>query len=299
MEVDGHKVARIRVDRVSQGWVQTSDGRLLVRAGPTNRTLVGEELARFVRERSTEPVEDMPVPNVSIADLRQEDVRRFLRTRLRRQRVNAEVELRTLGFLDPEGRVRLATLLLFGREPQHDYRRFGIEIQRFDGSVDDVARTLRGRTQLKGDLATLVESADQMIYDEMRRDAVIRGLVREEVPEFPPIAIREALLNAVGHRDYSLKGSSVQVRLFADGIEIGAHTANHVDLTTAGSTLNFEVAGSKASLEAVVGHPVLDFCYPSGKFNAQVVQAVQAAGYESATTTMATTLKNTSKSTAK
>lgn len=220
MEVDGHKVARIRVDRVSQGWVQTSDGRLLVRAGPTNRTLVGEELARFVRERSTEPVEDMPVPNVSIADLRQEDVRRFLRTRLRRQRVNAEVELRTLGFLDPEGRVRLATLLLFGREPQHDYRRFGIEIQRFDGSVDDVARTLRGRTQLKGDLATLVESADQMIYDEMRRDAVIRGLVREEVPEFPPIAIREALLNAVGHRDYSLKGSSVQVRLFADGIEI-------------------------------------------------------------------------------
>jgi peptidoglycan/xylan/chitin deacetylase (PgdA/CDA1 family) len=80
--------------------------------------------------------------------------------------------------------------------------------------------------------------------------------------------------------------SPEQVReMDAYGIEIGAHTANHVDLTRAGSTLNFEVAGSKASLEAVVGHPVLDFCYPSGKFNAQVIQAVQAAGYESATTT--------------
>jgi ATP-dependent DNA helicase RecG len=54
----------------------------------------------------------------------------------------------------------------------------------------------------------------------MRRDAVVRGLVREEVPEYPTIAIREALLNALGHRDYALSGSSVQVRLFADGIEI-------------------------------------------------------------------------------
>jgi ATP-dependent DNA helicase RecG len=54
----------------------------------------------------------------------------------------------------------------------------------------------------------------------MRRDAVIRGLVREEVPEFPPLALREALLNAVGHRDYSLRGSAVQVRLFDDAIEV-------------------------------------------------------------------------------
>jgi peptidoglycan/xylan/chitin deacetylase (PgdA/CDA1 family) len=69
------------------------------------------------------------------------------------------------------------------------------------------------------------------------------------------------------------------------GIEIGAHTVNHVDLTKAGSALGFEVSGSKTSLEAIVGHPVLDFCYPSGRFNPQVIQAVQAAGFESATTT--------------
>jgi ATP-dependent DNA helicase RecG len=200
--------------------VQTSDGRLLVRAGPTNRTLVGEELARFVRERSAEPVEDMGLRDVSTADLEPGAVRGFLRRRLRREQVNPDVELRNLGFIDPAGRVRLATLLLFGRAPQRDRRRFGLEILRFDGSIDDQPRTLRDRAQLTGHLAILVEKADRMIYDEMRRDAVIRGLVREEVPEFPPIAIREALLNAVGHRDYSLSGSSVQVRLFADGIEI-------------------------------------------------------------------------------
>ena len=77
-----------------------------------------------------------------------------------------------------------------------------------------------------------------------------------------------------------------QVReMDAYGIEIGAHTVNHVDLTKAGGTLAYEVGGSKAALEALLGHPVLDFCYPSGRFNAQVINAVQAAGYESATTT--------------
>jgi peptidoglycan/xylan/chitin deacetylase (PgdA/CDA1 family) len=77
-----------------------------------------------------------------------------------------------------------------------------------------------------------------------------------------------------------------QVReMDAYGIEIGAHTANHVDLTSAGGSLGSEVSGSKAALEALVGHPVLDFCYPSGRYNAAVIQAVQAAGFDSATTT--------------
>ena len=77
-----------------------------------------------------------------------------------------------------------------------------------------------------------------------------------------------------------------QVReMDAYGIEIGAHTVNHVDLTTAGGSLGTEVSGSKTALEALVGHPVLDFCYPSGRYNPAVIQAVQAAGFDSATTT--------------
>jgi peptidoglycan/xylan/chitin deacetylase (PgdA/CDA1 family) len=77
-----------------------------------------------------------------------------------------------------------------------------------------------------------------------------------------------------------------QVReMDAHGIEIGAHTVDHVDLTRAGGSLGFEVGGSKATLEAVVGHPVLDFCYPAGRYNAAVIQAVEAAGFQSATTT--------------
>jgi ATP-dependent DNA helicase RecG len=217
--VDGYDVACIQVAPLARGWVQTSDGRLLVRAGPTNRALVGDELLRFVRERAADPVEDEPVSAVGIDDLRPELLRQFLHARLGRSRVNLATSARDLGLTTADGRVRLATLLTFGKEPQRQNRRFGIVVSRFEGSVDSDAR-LRDKRELSGPLPVLVAHADQRIYDEMRRDAVVRGLVREEVPEYPPVALREALVNAVGHRDYSLRGAAVEVRLYDDAVEV-------------------------------------------------------------------------------
>lgn len=72
----------------------------------------------------------------------------------------------------------------------------------------------------------------------------------------------------------------------AYGIEIGGHTVSHSDLTKLGpDQLRAEVAGSKAQLEALVGHPVTAFCYPAGRFNQAVIDAVQSAGFANATTT--------------
>jgi peptidoglycan/xylan/chitin deacetylase (PgdA/CDA1 family) len=71
------------------------------------------------------------------------------------------------------------------------------------------------------------------------------------------------------------------------GMEIAAHTMNHVDLTKAnGAQLVQQVDGSRSALEQLVGHPVLDFCYPSGRFNPSVVAQVRAAGFRDGTTTV-------------
>ncbi|MDQ6898766.1 MAG: polysaccharide deacetylase family protein [Candidatus Dormibacteraeota bacterium] len=71
------------------------------------------------------------------------------------------------------------------------------------------------------------------------------------------------------------------------GIEVGAHTVTHADLTVVdGAQLTHEVVDSKSSLEQIVNHPVLDFSYPSGRHNPAVVKAVQAAGFDTATTTV-------------
>jgi peptidoglycan/xylan/chitin deacetylase (PgdA/CDA1 family) len=70
------------------------------------------------------------------------------------------------------------------------------------------------------------------------------------------------------------------------GMEIGSHSISHPDLTTLDAAeLLRQVAGSRAELEARLGVRVVSFCYPAGRYSAAVIEAVRAAGYESATTT--------------
>jgi peptidoglycan/xylan/chitin deacetylase (PgdA/CDA1 family) len=75
------------------------------------------------------------------------------------------------------------------------------------------------------------------------------------------------------------------VQMDHNGIEIASHTVDHADLARSsyGATMH-ELVDSKRWLEHLVGHPVLDFAYPSGKFNAQVISAVKQAGYDTAVT---------------
>jgi hypothetical protein len=56
----------------------------------------------------------------------------------------------------------------------------------------------------------------------MCKGSLIRGVTRQDIPEYPEVALREAIVNAVAHRDYShfVRGSHIQVRMFADRLEV-------------------------------------------------------------------------------
>jgi peptidoglycan/xylan/chitin deacetylase (PgdA/CDA1 family) len=89
----------------------------------------------------------------------------------------------------------------------------------------------------------------------------------------------------VGRPGYATADQVVQMD--HNGIEIASHTVDHADLARSSlRSVKRELVDSKHSLEQLVGHPVLDFAYPSGKFNAQVVAEVKQAGYDTAVTTM-------------
>jgi peptidoglycan/xylan/chitin deacetylase (PgdA/CDA1 family) len=81
--------------------------------------------------------------------------------------------------------------------------------------------------------------------------------------------------------------SSQVVQLAQYGIEIASHTVSHADLAhTSQLMIMFELISSKEWLQRLLGHAVVDFAYPSGQFNGQVIAALQATGYQSAATTM-------------
>jgi peptidoglycan/xylan/chitin deacetylase (PgdA/CDA1 family) len=78
------------------------------------------------------------------------------------------------------------------------------------------------------------------------------------------------------------------------GMDVGDHTAHHVDLTQlTAAQLQSETAGSRRALQAILGHPVYFFAYPFGSENATVVAAVRAAGFSLAYTTAGGTTEST------
>lgn len=134
------------------------------------------------------------------------------------KRVGAAVEHR--GTLVPT----LTGVLFFARDPQRFYPSLtvtflhlaGTEIaqQTSDGPLYLDNREFRGR------IPDTIEEAWGVLYSKMARRGVIEGVRRMEEPQYPPLAVREALINAIAHRDYGRVGSFIQVRLFADRLEV-------------------------------------------------------------------------------
>jgi peptidoglycan/xylan/chitin deacetylase (PgdA/CDA1 family) len=89
----------------------------------------------------------------------------------------------------------------------------------------------------------------------------------------------------VGRPRYASAAQVVQMD--ENGVEIASHTVDHADLARSSyASVMRELVDSKLWLERLLGHPVLDFAYPSGQFSAQVVSEVIRAGYDTAVTTM-------------
>ncbi len=75
--------------------------------------------------------------------------------------------------------------------------------------------------------------------------------------------------------------------LYRAGMEIGAHSISHIDLTTLSHDENVDqIARSGAEIAAQIGAPIRSFCYPAGQFNADIAAITRDVGYTSATTTI-------------
>lgn len=99
------------------------------------------------------------------------------------------------------------------------------------------------------------------------------------------VAVAYIVTSFVGTQGYVTTDELVQMDQY--GIEVAAHTVNHADLTHCSqSWMSYQLSQSKAWLEKLVGHPVSDMAYPSGKFNAATMASAQRAGYYSAVTTL-------------
>lgn len=117
-----------------------------------------------------------------------------------------------------EGKLTNSAVLLFSNNPQDFFIQAEIKCVRFKGI--DVTGTMTDMKPISGNLIDQVVEAEKFIYDRISMSAWIESgkIERQEKWEYPPKAIREALVNAIAHRDYQ-SSSKVQVRIFDDRME--------------------------------------------------------------------------------
>ncbi len=116
-----------------------------------------------------------------------------------------------------DDRPTLAGLLLLGREPQTFLPFAQINAAQFDGL--DLVDAPSDRKDLTGKLADQLEGAMRFLKIHLRVQHKINGIEPERFPELPEEALREALVNALVHRDYTIRGP-IRLLVFKDRIEI-------------------------------------------------------------------------------
>lgn len=203
-----------------------SDGRVLVRSGAENRPPSGDAIRHLAATKSSGDFEAEPVHGATLVDMDKKVLDEYFSLRQERGSRpidNLQDHLVEIGAMLEDGTPTVAGMLLFGKHPQAFLPQSGIVFVKFLGKDARGRDGLAGygrRVEIEGPLPRMIERAWNITQEEMRVEAVVQGLRRKEMPEYPPFAVREALVNALCHRDYRLSGRRVEIRMYDDRLEV-------------------------------------------------------------------------------
>lgn len=199
----------------------SADGRYFTRVGTSNKALSASELSAMVvkRERARSPWDSLPSGR-PVSDADEQAVRDFVARGGRAGRVGGgfagvEDTLARLDLVAPDGSLRNAAVELFC-EGSDTYPRMKLGL--LGGNTKAKILDLRRES---GTMLKLLDFAEYFVTSNIRREFVIgeTGMYRKEIPEIPAEAIREAVANALCHRDYTT-GTAVKVNVFMDTVQI-------------------------------------------------------------------------------
>ncbi|MCS6844637.1 MAG: helix-turn-helix domain-containing protein [Caldilineales bacterium] len=196
-------------------------GQYLTRTGSENRPLTTPELRSLLMARGSVSFESLPVHEATREDLDDAQVAQYMERLSGLTATSLSAALLTRGCLKPAEPGRFvptyAGLLLFGRNPQQFLPSAEIIAVRYAGATmgDEFVRE-----DIRGTLPQQIRRAEAFIAANMRRGWRIRSFEREEVTEYPLAVAREAVVNAVAHRDYGVRGDSIRLLMFSNRMEV-------------------------------------------------------------------------------
>ena len=225
IRVGDHELTVTEVPEVRGRIVTSPEGRLLRRVGGDCQPLRGDMLARFVREREERSSEEEPVA-CEVSDFNLSRVNEALSASGRpavwwdgipRALADLGVALPADGPAGPS--VLRAAVPLFAVDPRRFVQGAVVQLVRREGVGPGPGPSV-DRHECSGPLQDVFDCCLRFIGHHTRQYEIVTGTRREVLPEYPDTVIREAILNALAHRDYGLLGATTDITVWDDRIEV-------------------------------------------------------------------------------
>jgi ATP-dependent DNA helicase RecG len=191
-------------------------GRPYKRVGRTNQGLSREETQRLNDATRGFTWDALPCPGLTLEHLDRAAVEAYLKRAGQDISTATETVLDTLS-LRADKTLFNGAALLFAIDPQRWIDGSKVQCARFAG-IDSV--DFLDETTCYGNILSQIDAAVEFVARNTRNSIVITGQPQHQrVPEYPVAAVREAIVNAVCHRDYTASGN-VQIRIYDDRLEV-------------------------------------------------------------------------------
>ena len=191
-------------------------GSYYYRSGATNQELKGSALDKFLLRKQGLKWDGTPEPYTKLKDLSDNAFNLFKERASETERFDENIQedsnediLEKLNLIAPDGNLKKAAVLLFHPKPDKLFTGTSSKIG-FFRSDDDLAF----QDEVKGSLMEQAEKViDLLLTKYLKAQITYEGLQRKEVFPVPPAALREAVLNAIVHKDYA-SGIPIQISVY-------------------------------------------------------------------------------------
>jgi ATP-dependent DNA helicase RecG len=196
-------------------------GQYFLRCGSTKQELKGAALDTFLLRKQGRHWDGVPVPRIVVKDLKKETLRYFRKEAQKSNRLSKDIiEENDLHLLEKlqllEGQyLKRAAVLLFSPEPEMFVPGAFVKIGRFRTNSE-----LLYQNEIRGPLFEQVEKTMDLLFTKYLSEQITyQGIHRREIFPYPEEGLREAILNAIAHKDYG-SNSPIQISVHDNGLYI-------------------------------------------------------------------------------
>ena len=214
-------VVIINVPKGDQRPYRTSSGHYYIRSTNRCREASREELLRLFQSTESIYYDETTVYKASLPDLDIDAFISFMKEYMKAEISNEMVinYMKNLKVLSKNEKPTLCGVLFFGFNPQFFVPTAKVISAYIQG--DDISIPPQDKKGISGRIPQILEDTMRFLNIYIREEHRIKGLEPEAYPEIPEVALREAIVNAVAHRDYTI---SAPIRVFVFKNRIEFHT---------------------------------------------------------------------------